>query len=317
MGAGILSLPVTFRYLGMILGTLFIALIALANHYSVRLLLQCKDMTNKNGYAMFSKITYGAAGNLILKIIIIINNFGMCCAYFRIFGETAHNLASLFVEKNSFFYDNWNNYFYVLIIFLIMSFLIFKDNLDSLKSVSFLGVAGITIFFISLIIILFYKISQNLIPDFNSSCLWPSGEYLDIMGSLPTVFLAFTFQFNVFPIYFSLKNRTKQEMMKASTVAISFCFFIYSLTGFIGYYMYRNTLKDTILQALTIDVQEFKGKDSFMIVILVIVNIAFLFSSTMSIPLMFFSLKNNLSIQLFFVKKNLVDKLNLLETKNY
>jgi amino acid permease len=47
MGAGILSLPVVFRYLGVVLGTLFIGFIALVNSFSVKLLLQCKDMTNK------------------------------------------------------------------------------------------------------------------------------------------------------------------------------------------------------------------------------------------------------------------------------
>jgi len=34
---------------------------------------------------MFAKIIFGAKGSLIVKIIIIINNFGLCCAYFSNF----------------------------------------------------------------------------------------------------------------------------------------------------------------------------------------------------------------------------------------
>lgn len=31
---------------------------------------------------MFAKIIFGAKGSLVVKIVIIINNFGLCCAYF-------------------------------------------------------------------------------------------------------------------------------------------------------------------------------------------------------------------------------------------
>jgi amino acid permease len=257
---------------------------------------------------MFAKITYGAAGSLIVKLVIIINNVGMCCAYFRIFGETSDNLAAVFADSESFWVKNWHNFLYVLIIFFVMGFLIFKDNLDSLKSASFLGVLGITTFFFCLVTIFIYKLSQGLIPEYSPSVLLPQGEALDIIGALPTVFLAFTFQFNAFPVYFTLKKRTKSEMTKAANCAIFFCLFVYAITGLLGYYMYRNDLKDTILQALTLDVKKFKDSDSFMIVILVIVNIAFLMSSTMSIPLMFFSLKNNFINTIVFCKKKFGSK---------
>ena len=120
---------------------------------------------------MFAKIAYGSAGSLIIKVIIIINNFGICCAYLKIFGDTASNLANVFLDKDSFFVTNWHNYIYVILIFCVMGTLIFKENLDSLKSISFLGVAGVIIFFVCLIIIFFYKQSQNLIPEFDSSIL--------------------------------------------------------------------------------------------------------------------------------------------------
>jgi amino acid permease len=252
---------------------------------------------------MFAKITYGAAGSLFVKLIIIINNIGLCCAYFIIFGTTCKNLVSVFVDEDSFWVTSYHNYIFILFIFLVMFSLVYKENLDSLRSASFLGVLGITIFFICLNIIFFYKIAQGKIESPTSEMLWPAGTTLDIIGCLPTVFLAFTFQFNVFPIFFTLKNKTKPEMIKGTIIAVAFCTITYSVTGIMGYIMYRDELKDTILQALTSDVKKYKGKDNFLIVLLVFINIGFLFSSTMSIPLMFFSLKNNFVNSIIFCKK--------------
>lgn len=250
---------------------------------------------------MFAKIAYGAAGSLLVKFIIIINNFGMCCAYLRIFGETAKNLAEVFIhDDKSIWVDNWHNYIYVIFIFIVMSLTIFKENLDSLRKASFIGVAGITTFFISLIVIFLYKLSIGSIEPYDSSILYPQGDALDWIGSLPTVFLAYTFQFNMFPVYFTLKKKTKEEMKKTTNLAIGFCFFVYSITGLIGYYMYRNNIKDTILGAMKSDTH---SNDIFLRILLVIINIAFLISSTMSIPLMFFSLKNNFINSLIFCKK--------------
>ena len=257
---------------------------------------------------MFAKLTYGAAGSLFVKIIIIINNFGLCCAYFLIFGSTCKNLASVFVDQDSFWVTDFHNYVYILFIFIIMFLLIFKENLDSLKSASFLGVTGISIFFIGLVIIFFYKLANGEIEQPNAAMLWPKGEALDILGCLPTVFLAFTFQFNVFPIFFTLERKTKSEMLKATVISVCFCVVVYSITGVIGYLMYRDELKDTILQALTADVQQYKGKDNFLIVLLVLINIGFLINSTMSIPLMFFSLKNNFVNSVIFCKKKFLSQ---------
>ena len=47
LGAGIISLPVVFRYLGFILGFIFITVIAILTIYSSYLLLKAHQITNK------------------------------------------------------------------------------------------------------------------------------------------------------------------------------------------------------------------------------------------------------------------------------
>ena len=94
---------------------------------------------------MFAKICYGRAGSLAVKIVIIINNFGLCCAYFSskwlilgIFGDVSVNLAAAFISEDSFFVSNWHNFLYILIIFLIMFLLIYRESIESLKVYLFL-----------------------------------------------------------------------------------------------------------------------------------------------------------------------------------
>ena len=54
LGAGIISLPVVFRYLGFILGFIFITIIAILTIYSSYLLLRAHQITGKKKYLTIS-----------------------------------------------------------------------------------------------------------------------------------------------------------------------------------------------------------------------------------------------------------------------
>jgi amino acid permease len=83
---------------------------------------------------MFAKITYKRIGTLAVKAAIILNNFGICCAYFRIFGDVCSSLVALLVEdKSNFFCNNWNNFFYVICVCILMFPFIFRENIESLE----------------------------------------------------------------------------------------------------------------------------------------------------------------------------------------
>jgi amino acid permease len=218
------------------------------------------------------------------------------------------NLMTIFIEDpDNFFRNNWNNYFWILIIFIVMSSLIFKNSLDSLKGASILAVISIFTFVICMIIIFLYKIINGGFGiEFDSDMLWPSGDFMKIIASLPTVFLAFTFQFNVFPIYFTLLEKTNANLMLATRIGVNFCLTVYLLTGYMGYFMYKSLLKDSILEALKIDGElASANKDYFLMTLLIIINIAFVISAIMSIPLMFFSLKKNFINTIIWCRKKL------------
>lgn len=83
---------------------------------------------------MYAKITHGRLGSFLVKLAIILNNFGICCTYFKVFGDVASSLVSIFIgDSNNFFVNNWHNFFYVIVLGVIMFPFIFKDSIEALK----------------------------------------------------------------------------------------------------------------------------------------------------------------------------------------
>lgn len=136
MGAGVLGIPLFYKSYGIILSTILIIFFMIVTIYSVSCLLFANSITKKSGYSIFAKISYGNIGTLMVKLAIIINNFGVTCAYFRIFGDVSSGIATAFINdshSNNFFANNWHNWFYILIVGFLMCFFIFKEEFTSLK----------------------------------------------------------------------------------------------------------------------------------------------------------------------------------------
>ena len=311
IGAGILSIPIVMRYLGILLGTLFIIFIAFVTAYSVYLLIRCQQITGKSGYSMFAKITFGSPGSFLVKVIIIIGNFGSCCAYLRIFGDTMQTTVQAFVSPNNFWVTNWHNFVYIIMIGFAMVVFVFQKKIDSLKKVSTIGVIAVLVFVVSVFVLFFYKLACNLVPHkITSKFLLPECNAMECLQSLPTVFLAFTFQFNVFPIYFSLRNKTRKEMLTATKYGVSFCLVMFFLTGLLGFLMFGTNMNDTILTELYYDMVKYKNTNSFIKYIVILISIAFVMSTLMGFPPMFFSLKKNFINSLIFCNKKCIPKHN-------
>ena len=311
LGAGIISLPVVFRYLGFVLGFVFIAIISILTIYSSYLLLKAHQITSKNKYLTIAHASMGDKGYIFTNMMIILNNFGLSCVYFRVVADTLQNIIGGYVSKDNFFVTNWHNFIFILFILIIMSFVIWTQDFKKFEKTSFLGMAGIIIYFIVLIILFFYKISKGFKPYHSLSSYFISGKFTDILISLPSVFLSFSFQFNLFPIYSGLINRTHKEMLNVTKSSIIFCFVLYIFSGIIGFLIYGDSLNDTILNAFLIEIQEEQNDDTVR-VLLIIANIGFLVCATTSIPLVYYSLKENFfSTYKFILKHQLKKKIKL------
>ena len=303
LGAGIISLPVVFRYLGFILGFVFISIIAILTIYSSYLLLKAHQITKKRKYLTIAHSSMGDKGYIFTNIMIILNNFGLSCVYFRIVGDTLQNVIGGYVSKDNIFVKNWHNFLYILIILFLMSFVIWTQDFKKFEKTSFLGMIGIIIYFIIIIILFFYKLSKGFKPFHSLESYFISGEFTNILICLPSVFLSFSFQFNLFTIYSGLIKRTHEEMINVTKVSISFCFILYIFSGIIGFLMYGDSLEDTILDAFLKEVQD-ENNDLVIKILLIIANIGFLLCATTSIPLVYYTLKQNFFSTYKFIIRN-------------
>ena len=314
MGAGILSIPLMMSYLGILLGAVLLLFLAVLTIYSVYILMRCHQITGKSGYSMFGKITMGTIGSILVKIVIIVNNMGMCICYLRIFGEVSQTIFQSFISKDSYFSTNWHNHFYILIGAVILFFFIFIKNISALKKVSYLGVIAALLFAVLLAVLLLYKtISNELDSNISWKFLFPDCTFPEAFQAAPTVFLAFLFQFNVFPIYYSLQHRGSRAMFRATKIGIFFSLIIFLIIGIVGFLLYGfydnydddnyyevygkknndTATYDTILDKLNDDMILYKGYNLFVVIIIIIICVSFIITCIASFPILFLSLRAN------------------------
>jgi amino acid permease len=247
----------------------------------------------------------GKFGSMLIKIIIIINNLGLCIAYFRIFGEVVQTIVQAWVSPDSYWATNWHNYFYILMCSLVMIFFIFIKNISSLKKVAYLGVFAVLVFTISLSVLLFYKSAQYELESYPGwNFMVPNCSFYEAFHAIPTVFLAFLFQFNVFPIYLSLKHKNMETMMKATKVGVGYSLINFLIVGIVGFLLYGLDMEDTILNSLSDDMVANRYRSTFIKVLIIIICISFVTTCLTSFPILFLSLRENYVNSILFCFKN-------------
>ena len=311
MGAGILSIPIIMRYLGLFLGIIFIISLALCTLFSVFILIRCHEITGKNGFSMLGKITMGKFGSILIKVIIIINNLGFCIAYFRIFGEVVQTVIQGFISPDSFWANNWHNFIYIIFCSLIMFYFIFTKNLSALKKVAYMGVSAVLLFSFGLTLLFLHKgIHHYLDSNISWKFLKPNCSFSEAFHAIPSVFLAFLFQFNVFPIYLSLKEKNLDSMMKATKIGVGYSLSIFLIVGIIGFLLYGLNMNETLLECLSQDMTKFRNISGFIKFLIIIISISFVTTCLTSFPILFLSLRENFINSIIFCIKNIGHKNN-------
>jgi amino acid permease len=138
------------------------------------------------------------------------------------------------------------------------------------------GVFAISIFTIVLII----KVGENSKPIGVS----PKGNFAEFFATFPDLFLAYTFHYNIFPIYESLKEKTNWGMMKAGGGGVLLSCTVYTIVGIVGYCMYGTAVEGNIIANLA------KSSDTASMV----AKFAYTLSSVMSFPLLYLGARNNI-----------------------
>ena len=251
----------------------------------------------------------GTFGIMLVKIVIIVGNFGFVSVYFRIIYECIDTiLGALFDTAGS---DNFfrKDTFIMSVVFVISLPFILINKSSIIKVASLVGVFGLVVFCSLVIFAFFSKLIANEI-HFTPKMLAPglNVKTLDMISNLPTAILAFSFQYNTFPIFYSIRNRNNQIMKRATAKAIIICFVLYASVGIFGYLMYfkgkETDVESLIIENMKKDLKDFKEKDQGFKSFLYIIGIACFTASTLSsIPITFFSCKKLFLHVVLLIKK--------------
>lgn len=161
------------------------------------------------------------------------------------------------------------------------------------------------IFLASMITVFIYKYFNGEIQPYTPDMLYPSGDWIQMFVAATAIIDSFTFQMNTFPIYLPLKKRNGRKMLKATAISVTIVSFVYSMTGLLGFFMYRGKLNNVVIEYLTGDIHVYKSTNIYISGVLFLCTIAFYLSALLSMPILFFTLKKTLITLLSFIRKKI------------
>ena len=306
IGFGILNYPFAFKTLGFKYALISICIGAILLIFSVYFLLKTKDVTQRYGYSVYSKLSFGTSGTVIMMLTMICNCFFVCCIYFKLFGNILRTLLLIFIQDKGQIY--LKEEFLLIVIFFILLPLMFKKDISALSKFALIGIISIIIFICSLIIIFFFKLYNNEIAPLKESQFEINGSFKEIFESSTAIINSFSFHSNVFPIYLPLKPRSTLNMIKATSYATVTTSFIYILTGILGFLIYRENINDFLLKYFINDILTYLKTNKIMVCVLIICEVGFFISTCLSMPLLFFACKSHFFNLVRFIKKKFSKK---------
>lgn len=113
-------------------------------------------------------------------------------------------------------------------------------SIEKLRFVSLTAILSISTF-TALAFYNFFKRNESvsgfyiLIPE--------TFNFRNAMASLPTLLLAYNWQFNLFPIYKGMENPTDENMTYAMFTGYSLASFLYLSVGILGYATYGDKVR--------------------------------------------------------------------------
>jgi amino acid permease len=296
IGAGILNLPLiikTFGILGGILLSIFLNFIAVTVAYFLG---RCKEITQRYSYAVYSKLTMGLFGTILIKFSLMVMLSTLAVVQLIVFGDVLKGLSLLAFDINV--------KLLILLIALIILPFIFQKEISGITKIAHFGIIGLGVFLVTTIVLFFDKFFKNKI-FFEKSMLYPNGTFKELFTCVGGYYNAFGFHMVYFPYYLLLKPRNTKTMMKSVIIGIFLSTIIYDSYGIIFFLMYGNQINDSALKYLQNELsQAHKNNETFIVIILVICFLSFLVNASIStITNIFFTKSHLIGLIKFILKK--------------
>ncbi|KAJ7959572.1 Amino acid transporter protein [Quillaja saponaria] len=306
IGAGIMSIPMTLKVLGIIPAIALILIIGFLAELSVDFLMRFTHSGETTTYAGVMREAFGPVGSLAAQVCVMITNLGALVMYLIIIGDVfsgnqPEGEVHLGILQQWFGFQWWTSREFSLLITLVfvMLPLVLYRRVESLKFSSAISTL-LAVVFVSICSVL--AVSALLQGKTKTPRLFPQLDrqtsFFDLFTAVPVIVTAFTFHFNVHPIGFELTKPS--DMTTAVRIALILCAAIYSAMGLFGYLLFGDSIQSDIL------VNFDQGSGSAIGSLLNdVVRLSYTFHIMLVFPLLNFSLRANID-EFLFPKKPLL-----------
>ncbi|GMH30528.1 hypothetical protein Nepgr_032371 [Nepenthes gracilis] len=300
IGAGIMSIPATFKVLGIIPALLIIMIVAFLGDISGEFLLRYTHSGESTTYSGLMAESFGRFGSLALQICVMITSLGCLVIYLIIIGDVltgnlSGDVLHTGILQEWFGFHWWTSRTYALlfVVFFVMLPLVLLRRIDSLRYTSALSILLGLVFVVMCSVLAIHALwggkSQRLrlVPDISSQ-----GTLFSLFTTIPVFMTAFTYQMNVHPIRAELGEPS--DMRWAIRLSLVICAIFYFTIGFFGYLLFG----DLIMADMLVNFDE--GADSTIgVVINDVVRLSYAVHLMLVFPIINYPLRANLDELLF------------------
>lgn len=198
----------------------------------------------------------------------------------------------------------WNSpKIYIIISSSIVTLFAFKKNIKGLSNISFLGNFAVTIFMICVVILFFVKLISGKINTLSKELFFHSFSFKDSYVVFSSLLEGLLYQMVTFSVYCSLKERNNKNMIKVCSYGSSLVVLIYATIGILCFLMYGNNTTESVFGMFRSELIAVKGKNNFIVFLLLLSLSCLLFNATLSFPVQFFVIKNSVFHLLGIIKQ--------------
>ena len=300
IGAGILNLPLIFKTFGIIGGSVLSFLLTIISVFVAYLLGRSKDISQRYSFAVYSKITMGVTGSVLIKVSLFVMCLTLAIVQLIVFGDVLKGLSLLFC--------NIHVKFLIVGIAIILLPFMFQKDISGVTKIAHFGIIGLTVFCLTTIVLFIYKYLNNKII-YEPKMLYPNGSLKELFVCAGGYYNAFTFHMSYFSYYLPLKPRNNKTMMKSVIIGSILTAIVYSLYGILFFLMYGDKITDSALKYLQTELDEAnKSKDTKIVILLAICFLSFLVNASISTMIHFYLGKSHFIGLVKFVLKKLSEK---------
>ncbi|XP_024970065.1 amino acid transporter AVT6C-like [Cynara cardunculus var. scolymus] len=309
IGAGIMSIPATFKVLGVVPAFILIVLIGWLVDVSVEFMLRFTYAGGSTTYAGLMKESFGRIGSVTVQICVMIQNLGCLIIYLIIIGDvlsgdqSGEGSVHLGVLQEWFGIHWWNTRdvaILIVVVFVMLPLVLFR-RVESLSMSSAVAVL-LAVVFVGICSAMAISAaikgqskSIKLLPQLNNQV-----AFYNLFTAIPVIVTAFTFHFNVHAIGVELGKPA--AMASAVHISLVVCALIYFCIGLFGYILFGDSIEADILV-------NFDHASGSMVgsVLNDIVRLSYAFHLMLVFPLLNFSLRSNID-EFLFPDKSLLAK---------